>query len=180
MAFIQRRPQLAWGQIATEPLPTRTTDFGEVAERFPDDADIWWPETAVAKLVGQMSPRHLNAVEFLATNPRDSFVTVYKRVRRTGCMAEVRFDGMAGCLRTPRGGSSRQFVLQLGRDRIRARHMTAVEYGRLQGAGDFTIGVPTVQALYGFGDAVCVPAVEWLGRVVLPSLRPGPGACSNG
>ena len=29
-------------------------------------------------------------------------------------------------------------------------------------------------------ESACGPAVEWLGRVVLPSLRPGPGACSNG
>ena len=41
--------------------------------------------------------------------------------------------------------------------------MTALEYARLQGAGDFTLnGIPENRALFGFGDAVCVPVISWL------------------
>jgi DNA (cytosine-5)-methyltransferase 1 len=30
------------------------------------------------------------------------------------------------------------------------------------GAGDFVLKVPLNQALFGFGDAVCVPVIEWI------------------
>lgn len=164
LRFRAANPDVRWGTLQTEPVPARFNQFRDVAERFPDNSDIWWDSEATDKLVGQMSARHRQAVESLAARPEINFGTVYRRVRSSGCMAEVRLDGVAGCLRTPRGGSSRQFVVELGFGRIRARHMTAVEYGRLQGAGDFRIRVPFNQALYGFGDAVAVPVVEWLGR----------------
>jgi DNA (cytosine-5)-methyltransferase 1 len=32
------------------------------------------------------------------------------------------------------------------------------------GADDFVIGGPINQALFGFGDAVCVPVIEWIAR----------------
>ena len=95
-------------------------------------------------------------------------------------MAEVRVDGIAGCLRTARGGSSRQFVLQMGEGMVRARHMTAAEYARLQGAGDFRIRVPDTQAIFGFGDAVCVPAVQWVDRQVLTPLYESARRRGNG
>ena len=50
------------------------------------------------------------------------------------------------------------------------RWMTAREYARLQGAADFPIRVPERQALFGFGDAVCVPVIEWLDRHLLTPL----------
>jgi DNA (cytosine-5)-methyltransferase 1 len=32
------------------------------------------------------------------------------------------------------------------------------------GADDFKLNVPLNQALFGFGDAVCVPVIEWIAR----------------
>ena len=32
------------------------------------------------------------------------------------------------------------------------------------GVDDFTIRVSLNQALFGFGDAVCVPVIEWIGK----------------
>ena len=60
----------------------------------------------------------------------------YKRTRYGEQRLELRFDGIAGCLRTPKGGSSRQ-VLVLKRDNvIRTRLLTAREKARLMGAPD--------------------------------------------
>jgi DNA (cytosine-5)-methyltransferase 1 len=67
----------------------------------------------------------------------------------------------------PKGGSAKQLVIAIDGGRLRMRWMSAVEYARLQGAGDFRITVPPLQAMYGFGDAVCVPAVAWIDRHVL-------------
>lgn len=88
-------------------------------------------------------------------------------------MAELRDDGVAGCLRTPRGGSGRQILFRGGMGTARVRLLSARECARLQGAPDeFRMDVPLNQALFGFGDAVCVPVVQWvLEHGVWPRLR---------
>ena len=77
-------------------------------------------------------------------------------------MAELRTDTIAGCLRTPRGGSGRQILFAAGKGRYAARLLTPRECARLMGADDFKITVPLNQALFGFGDAVCVPVIRWI------------------
>ena len=77
-------------------------------------------------------------------------------------MAEIRFDGVAGCLRTPKGGSARQILLQVGKGEINVRLLTPQECARLMGADDFKLSGTANEALFGFGDAVCVPVVTWI------------------
>ena len=53
--------------------------------------------------------------------------------------------------------------MKAGRGKYKVRLLTARECARLQGVPDsYVIDVPLNQALFGFGDAVCVPAVEWI------------------
>jgi DNA (cytosine-5)-methyltransferase 1 len=108
-------------------------------------------------------------------SPTERYATVYRRVRYGKSMAELRTDGVAGCLRTPRGGSSRQILLVAGMGAVRARFMTPREYARLMGAPQYTINVPDNQAYFGFGDAVCVPVIQWIGQRVLNPLVDGVG-----
>ena len=65
------------------------------------------------------------------------FGTVYRRTRVEDGVkiqrAEIRFDGVAGCLRTPEGGSSRQIVVVVDNGRVKSRLMTAKEAARLMG-----------------------------------------------
>jgi len=175
--FISEHSSLPWRLLDTLTPPQRSESLDNVLEDFPDEADVWWDDVGVARLIDRMSPKHRARVTRLADAAILTHATVYRRVRPTGYMAEVRSDGIAGCLRTARGGSSRQFVLRLGRGNVRARAMTAIEYGRLQGAADFKIRVPPNQAISGFGDAVCVPVVDWLMRSLVSQLRPGRAAC---
>src|SRR5258706_228017 len=60
---------------------------------------------------------------------------VYRRMRveagRRVQGAEARFDGLAGCLRTPRGGSSRQVIVVVEAGRVRTRLLTSREAARL-------------------------------------------------
>jgi len=59
--------------------------------------------------------------------------------------------------------------------------MTPLEYARLMGAGYYRLdGVRDNQALFGFGDAVAVPAVEWLAENYLMPLIRGRFECSKG
>ena len=95
---------------------------------------------------------------------KHSFATAFRRVRNGRSIAELRTDQIAGCLRTPRGGSGRQILFKAGFGKYRVRLLTARECARLQGAPESCIldGIPLNQALFGFGDAVCVPTVEWI------------------
>jgi DNA (cytosine-5)-methyltransferase 1 len=53
--------------------------------------------------------------------------------------------------------------------------MTAREYARLMGADSYVLqGGTDNQARFGFGDAVVVDVVRWIGRhYLVPALRPG-------
>ena len=77
-------------------------------------------------------------------------------------MAELRTDGLAGCLRTPKGGSGRQILFAAGGGGYRVRLLNADECARLMGADGYRVTVPLNQALFGFGDAVCVDAIAWV------------------
>ncbi len=86
---------------------------------------------------------------------------------------ELRTDGIAGCLRTPKGGSARQILVRAGKGEIRARLFSGKEAALLMGATEFTLN-PSLslnQVLFGFGDAVCVPALEWIGKNYLNKLE---------
>lgn len=96
--------------------------------------------------------------------------TIYRRVREGKSRSEIRTDGLAGCLRTPRGGSSKQIVFTAGKGKIGMRWMTPREYARLQGCPDYPIEVNRNEALWGFGDAVCVPVISWIAENVLSQL----------
>ena len=79
--------------------------------------------------------------------------------------------GIAGCLRTPRGGSARQILFKAGKGQYWARFLTPRECARLQGVPDtYKIEVPLNQALFAFGDAVCVPVIEWIAEYYLDPL----------
>lgn len=135
-----------------------------------DETQDWWDKALVEKHLGEMHVRHRDRVEFLKSRKTLTIGTIYRRVREGKSRSEIRTDGLAGCLRTPRGGSSKQIVLVMGKGRIRMRWMSPREYARLQGCPDFPIRVSRNDALYGFGDAVCVPVISWIAENVLTKL----------
>jgi len=48
--------------------------------------------------------------------------------------------------------------------------LTPRECARLMGADDFIVDFPLNQALFGFGDAVCVAVIEWIAEHYLNPL----------
>ncbi len=85
---------------------------------------------------------------------------------------ELRLDGLAGCLRTPSGGSSRRYVLVCEAGRARARRLTGREAARLMGVPDaYRLPASETAALKLMGDAVAVPVVRALSDGLLrPAL----------
>jgi DNA (cytosine-5)-methyltransferase 1 len=123
---------------------------------------MWWNRERCDYLLNQMSPKHRAEADSMIHGKSVRYGTVFRRVRNGRSMAELRTDGIAGCLRTPRGGSGRQILVVGGRGKFAVRLLTPRECARLMGADNFKVKVSLNQALFGFGDAVCVPVVEWI------------------
>jgi DNA (cytosine-5)-methyltransferase 1 len=86
----------------------------------------------------------------------------------------VRFDGLAGCLRTPRGGSSRQVIVVVENGTVRTRLLTPREAARLMGLPDsYRLPAAATSALHVAGDGVAVPVVRWLAGELLEPLLGG-------
>ncbi len=86
--------------------------------------------------------------------------TIYRRTRNREQRAEVRFDGVAGCLRTPAGGSSRQTIIVVDGPSVRTRLISAREAARLMGLEDsYVLPERYNDAYHLLGDGVVVPVV---------------------
>lgn len=95
-------------------------------------------------------------------------ITGYKRTRYGKQRLELRFDGIAGCLRTPKGGSSRQILVLKRNGIIHTRLLTARETARLMGAPEnYWLPEKYNDAYMAMGDAVAVPAVHYLATHLL-------------
>lgn len=151
------------------PMPTpRRKTLADVIDV--DDMQAWWDAGTVTRHREMMSDLHRNRTDQLRAQGGMHIATMYRRTRNHTARAELRTDGLAGCLRTPRGGSARQIVVVVDEGQVRMRWMSPREYARLQGADDFPLCENTNQNLYGFGDAVCVPVITWIDRHVLTPL----------
>lgn len=136
----------------------RPIEIDDLLERAPYDKD------EVTKLIPK---RHLE--KFLCSGRR--FATGYRRTRNGKQVLELRCDGVAGCLRTPAGGSSRQYIVQRDGDELHARLLTVREAARLMGAPDsFVLPGTYNDAYFAMGDAVVVPVVHFLAENALKEL----------
>ena len=102
--------------------------------------------------------------------------TIYKRTRGDGRggktqRAEVRFDGIAGCLRTPVGGSSRQAIMIVKGESIRSRLLSPREAARLMGLPDsYQLPENYNDAYHLAGDGLAVPVVRFLAKNLLEPI----------
>ena len=112
----------------------------------------------------------IDEINRLAHHRRRAF-TGYKRTRNHRQVLEVRTDGVAGCLRTPCGGSSRQILLIAENGHLRTRLLTVREAARLMGAPD-TYKIPGSynDGYMAMGDAVALPVVRFLSESLLAPL----------
>ena len=67
--------------------------------------------SGTAQMMFDRHRRQMDALAAASTAP--VLLTGFRRIREGQQRLEVRFDGVAGCLRTPRGGSAKQIVLML-------------------------------------------------------------------
>jgi DNA (cytosine-5)-methyltransferase 1 len=157
-------PDINWRIRQLPSLPNLKPRLSDILQDLSPNSKMWWSRERAEYLLNQMSPKHRAQAEEMIRGSRVSYGTVFRRVRNDKSMAELRTDGIAGCLRTPRGGSGRQILFAAGKGNFMVRLLSPRECARLMGADDFIIRTTINQALFGFGDAVCVPVIEWIGR----------------
>lgn len=161
--------QAGWIWWGLDAPPARNTDLAAILE--PDAAVRWNPPERTRALLALMAPAHRAAVDARLAAGERAVGSVFKRMRAGEQRAEVRFDGLAGCLRTPRGGSSRQTLLVIDQGQIRSRLISPREGARLMGLPDgYALPGSQTAGLHVIGDGVAPPVVRWLAERLLEPL----------
>lgn len=136
----------------------------------------WHSPEETRYILALMSERNLQKVEAAKRTGRRMVGTIYRRTRPDGNggkkqRAEVRFDDIAGCLRTPAGGSSRQTILTVEGDRVRSRLISPREAAQLMGLPqEYKLPARYNDAYHLIGDGVAVPVVRHLAHHVFEPL----------
>lgn len=157
------------------PPPVRNVALADLIEAGPRGVD-WLEAEKVARLLDLMAPLHRARVEAARASRERMVGALYRRTRQDENgnrvqRAEVRFDGIAGCLRTPAGGSSRQSILVVEHGRVRARLLSARECARLMGLPeDYKLPKSYTDACHLLGDGVAAPVVRFLSEHLLEPL----------
>ena len=167
------RAPWVWWHLPAPPI--RTGTLADLVEEDPTGVE-WHTASETSRLLAMMSPSNIQKVQQAKRLGKRIIGTVYRRTRADEAgkrvqRAEVRFDQVSGCLRTPAGGSSRQTILVVRGNSIRSRLLSPREAARLMGVPD-TYNLPENynEAYHLMGDGVVVPVVSWLETHLLRRL----------
>ncbi len=152
-----------WWALPVPPVPNQVLE--DALE--PAGSVSWHNDAEAQRFLDLMNDTHAAKVDAARQDYQPRYGALYRRMRHQAGQkhqrAEVRFDGLAGCLRTPGGGSSRQFIMEVHGETVRTRAMTAREYARLMGLpDDYILPERHTTALHLCGDGVVVNVVAFL------------------
>lgn len=156
------------------PRPRRKT-LADTVDDNPEGVE-WSTAVETNHLLSLMSARHLDKVDRAKRTGKRMVGSLYRRTRIDAAgnrvqRAEVRFDDLAGCLRTPAGGSSRQSIVVVDGDHVRTRLLAPREAARLMGLPeDYKLPEKYNEAYHLAGDGVVVPVVRFLAARLLEPL----------
>lgn len=170
--IIRQNEELNWGLLEISQPQSKSHILDSIIEsELCDEEHKWWDADRKNHLYSQMSLNHQAKLLEMSSQDQYSYGTVYRRMRKGKSMAELRTDGVAGCLRTPRGGSSKQILIRAGFGDWSVRLLTPREYARLQGVrDDFILPENDNKGYFAMGDAVCVPVIEYLADQVITPI----------
>ncbi len=162
-----------WWQLS---VPyTSTPSLASIIEDKPIGVQ-WNSKEQTQRLISLMAPPHVEKLKKAQLLGKRIVGTVYKRTRpnEDGVAvqrAEIRFDQISGCLRTPVGGSSRQTIVVVEGHHIKSRLLSPRELARLMGAPEaYPLPAKYNDAYHLFGDGLVVPVVSWLSTKLLEPL----------
>lgn len=163
-----------WVWWKLPPAGSNRAPLSTLIDATPDTK--WLTKPEINRLTKMMSPPSLARMAEAKSKGVPMIGTLYKRGRPDGNgavhqRAEVRFDGIAGCLRTPAGGSSRQTLVFVDGDQVRARLLSRLEAIRLMGLPDEFIMPERYNQVYKVaGDGVAVPIVAHLDQHLFQAI----------
>lgn len=162
------QPHWVWW---SPPMPMQPTQrLGDLLEAEPTGV-VWHTPEETAKLLASMSEINRRKVMQAQSGNVPAVGTIYRRTRGGVVRAEVRFDGISGCLRTPAGGSSRQTIIIVDGPHIRSRLLSPREAARLMGLpDDYKLPARYNDSYHLAGDGVAVPVVAHLARTLLEPI----------
>ncbi len=131
--FIMWNGDINWRIRPLPPLPISEKRLPDILENISLNSKIWWSDERCEYLLNQMSPKHRAQADAMIKGKQTTYGTVFRRVRNEKSMAELRVDGIAGCLRTPRGGSGRQILFSAGKGRFAVRLLTPRQFIQRRG-----------------------------------------------
>jgi DNA (cytosine-5)-methyltransferase 1 len=172
---LSRRSKAAWVWWKLPSPPARVTTFSDLIDDDPEGV-TWHTAAETRRLLSLMSPLHRQKVAQAQRLGRRIVGGIYKRMReekngKRVQRAEIRFDDIAGCLRTPRGGSSRQSILVVDGEGVRSRLLSPREAARLMGLPDtYLLPGKYNEAYHLAGDGVVVPVVRFLAEHLLEPI----------
>jgi len=148
-----------WIWWKAEKPSNRKNDISDII-----DFSIPYDKDHVLELIPQRHKEKLDGLD-------NVIATGYRRTRNGKQCLELRFDGVAGCLRTPEGGSSKQFLIVKRDGELHARVLSPREAARLMGAPDHFVLPETYNDGYkAMGDAVVLPVVKFIGEAIIAKL----------
>ncbi len=169
------KSRAAWLWWSLPKPAKRRTRFADLIEDEPQGV-VWHTPAQTAELIAMMSQVNLTKVAAAKKTGKRIVGGVYKRTRHDDVgrkiqRAEARFDDIAGCLRTPAGGSSRQTIIVVEGAKIRSRLISPRETARLMGLPE-TYQLPNNynEAYHLTGDGVAVPVVRHLSRHIFETI----------
>jgi DNA (cytosine-5)-methyltransferase 1 len=172
---LDRRTRSLWTWWRLPEPPRRNLFLSDIIEDKPENVE-WHSKAETARLVSLMSTAHRARLDRARRSGAREVGAVYRRTRVDALggkvqRAEIRFDGVAGCLRTSRGGSSRQTILIVEGRKTRSRLLSPREAARLMGlAEDYALPARYNEAYDLVGDGVAVPVVRHLAETLLEPL----------
>jgi len=167
------KDQWLWWKLPAP--PRRETRFADLVEENPTSVS-WHTPAETAKLLAMMSDINKEKLEAAKRSGQLLVGAVYKRTRLDDKdekiqRAEIRFDDIAGCLRTSTGGSSRQSIVVVKGDQVRSRLLSSREAARLMGLSDqYKLPKSYNEAYHLAGDGVVVPVVRYLAEHLLEPI----------
>lgn len=152
----------------------RNVNFVDIIEDAPTACD-WHTKAETDYLISLMVPLNLkklqDAIEETKANRSRKVGGVYRRTRDGQQRAEIRFDDIAGCLRTPSGGSSRQTIMLVEDGKVKSRLLSPREAARLMGLPEeYKLPERYNDAYHVCGDGVAVPVVHHLAQHLIEPI----------
>ncbi len=148
----------------------RGKTLDEIIETDPQGVE-WNSPEVTRRLLEMMSPVNRQKILQAQAFGRLKVGTIYRRTRNGEQRAEIRFDGISGCLRTPGGGSSRQTIMTVNGGVIRSRLLSTREAARLMGLSDTYLLPKNYNDAYHLaGDGVVVPVVSHLAKHIFKRI----------